>query len=90
MKMPPTDMPVAPRASQPWSRLLQASLAILAISAAGASAQTGSNAQKAHAQWRKEIDDFCKTRQVPYITADVGGAFEDQVLYLFRRMGMVE
>jgi uncharacterized protein (DUF58 family) len=46
--------------------------------------------RQAHAAWRKEIDDFCKARQVPYITADIHGAFEDQVLYLFRRMGLVQ
>jgi uncharacterized protein (DUF58 family) len=46
--------------------------------------------RRAHAAWRKEIDDFCKTRQVPYIAADASGAFDDQVLHLFRRMGMVE
>jgi hypothetical protein len=45
--------------------------------------------KKAHAAWRKEIDDFCKTRQVPYIAADITGAFEEQVLYLFRRIGIM-
>ena len=28
-------------------------------------------------------------RHVPYIAADATGAFEDQVLYLFRRIGIV-
>lgn len=41
-----------------------------------------------HALWRSEIESFCKSRQVPYAAADVGGAFEDQVLDLLRRMGM--
>lgn len=41
-----------------------------------------------HALWRSEIESFCKSRQVPYAAADVRGAFEDQVLDLFRRMGM--
>ena len=45
--------------------------------------------KKAHAAWRKEIDDFCKSRQVPYISADIHGAFEEQVLYLFRRIGIL-
>ncbi len=44
----------------------------------------------AHATWRREIDDFCKSRQVPYIAADVTGAFDEQVLHLMRRVGMVE
>lgn len=42
-----------------------------------------------HRQWRAEIEGFCKTRQIPYVTADVQGRFEDQVLGLFRRVGMV-
>jgi uncharacterized protein (DUF58 family) len=46
--------------------------------------------KKAHASWRKEIDDFCKTRQIPYIAADITGEFDDQVLYLLRRIGMVQ
>jgi hypothetical protein len=44
----------------------------------------------AHASWRAELEGFCKTRQIPYVAADVTGAFEDQVLYLFRRLGLVE
>lgn len=43
----------------------------------------------AHAQWRSEIEGFCKARRVPYAVAETTGAFEDQVLDLFRRMGMV-
>lgn len=43
-----------------------------------------------HAKWRKEIDDFCKTRQVPYVEADLSKPFEEQVLYLFRRLAIVE
>src|ERR1051325_2473456 len=53
MKMPSRGVPVAPRALQPWSRALQASLAILTISTGSASAQTGRNEQEAHAQWRR-------------------------------------
>ena len=45
--------------------------------------------KKAHTAWRKEIDDFCKTRQVPYVAADITGEFEEQVLYLFRRLGIM-
>jgi len=40
-----------------------------------------------HALWRKEIEAFCASRQVPYAAAEITGAFEDQVLDLFRRMG---
>lgn len=40
-----------------------------------------------HALWRKDIEAFCASRQVPYAVADIRGAFEDQVLDLFRRMG---
>lgn len=43
-----------------------------------------------HEKWRKEIDDFCKTRQVPYVAADISKPFEEQVLYLFRRLAIVE
>jgi uncharacterized protein (DUF58 family) len=43
-----------------------------------------------HARWRREIEDFCKTRQVPYVAADVTEPFEDQVLRLFRRLAIVE
>jgi uncharacterized protein (DUF58 family) len=46
--------------------------------------------QQAHAAWRAEIEGFCKARQVPYVAADVTGAFEDQVLNLLRRVGMVQ
>ena len=42
----------------------------------------------AHAAWQQEIAGFCKARQVPYVVAETTGAFEDQVLDLFRRMGM--
>jgi uncharacterized protein (DUF58 family) len=45
--------------------------------------------RETHARWRDEIDGFCKSRQVPYVTADVTGPFEDQVLNLFRRVGLV-
>jgi uncharacterized protein (DUF58 family) len=43
-----------------------------------------------HEKWRKEIDDFCKTRMVPYVAADITKPFEEQVLYLFRRLAIVE
>lgn len=43
----------------------------------------------AHAQWREEIASFCRSRQIPYVAADVHGAFEEQVLTLLRRVGMV-
>jgi uncharacterized protein (DUF58 family) len=43
-----------------------------------------------HAKWRKEIDDFCKTRMVPYVTAEVNQPFEEQVLRLFKRLAIVE
>ncbi len=43
----------------------------------------------AHAAWRAEIETFCKSRQVPYVAADVTRPFEDQVLGLLRRVGMV-
>ncbi len=43
----------------------------------------------AHAQWREEIASFCRSRQIPYVAADVHGAFEEQVLMLLRRVGMV-
>jgi uncharacterized protein (DUF58 family) len=46
--------------------------------------------QQEHERWRKEIDDFCKARQVPYVAADITKPFEDQVLYLFRRLAIVE
>ena len=42
-----------------------------------------------HDAWRKQIDDFCKSRQVPYMAADITGQFDDQVLYLMRRLGVV-
>ncbi len=43
----------------------------------------------AHAQWRAELEGFCKNRQVPYVAADVREPFEEQVLGLFRRVGLV-
>jgi uncharacterized protein (DUF58 family) len=45
--------------------------------------------REAHTRWRAEIESFCKSRQVPYVAADVHGRFEDQVLTLLRRVGMV-
>ncbi|MDP3275262.1 MAG: DUF58 domain-containing protein [Deltaproteobacteria bacterium] len=46
--------------------------------------------REAHLSWRKEIDDFCTSRRVPYVAADVTEPFEDQVLRLFRRLAVVE
>lgn len=45
--------------------------------------------REAHAQWRAEVEGFCKARQVPYVAADVTGSFEDQVLNLLRRGALV-
>ncbi len=45
--------------------------------------------REAHARWRDEVEGFCKSRQIPYAAADVDGRFEDQVLTLLRRVGMV-
>ncbi len=45
--------------------------------------------REAHTAWRAEVEGFCKTRQVPYVAADVTAPFEDQVLTLFRRVGLV-
>lgn len=44
----------------------------------------------AHAAWREEVEAFCKSRRIPYVAADVTGAFEDQVLHLLRRVGMLQ
>lgn len=43
--------------------------------------------REAHRAWRGEIDAFCRSRQIPYVTADVTGAFDDQVLEFFRVLG---
>ncbi len=45
--------------------------------------------REAHRQWCVEIESFCKSRQIPYVPADVTGEFDDQVLTLFRRLGVV-
>lgn len=45
--------------------------------------------RSAHAAWRSEVEGFCKQRQVPYVAADITQPFEDQVLGLLRRVGMV-
>lgn len=42
-----------------------------------------------HTAWREEILGVCRSRQVPFVTADVTEPFEDQVLELFRRAGLV-
>ncbi len=44
----------------------------------------------AHAQWRREVEGFCKARRVAYASADVTGALEEQVLTLFRKSGLVD
>ena len=43
----------------------------------------------AHTAWRHEIESFCKARQIPYVAAETDGAFDDQVLRLFRRLGVL-
>jgi len=45
--------------------------------------------KRAHEEWRKQIDDFCKPRKVPSISADITGNFDAQLLYLLRRLGIV-
>lgn len=45
--------------------------------------------REAHAAWRAEVEGFCKQRQIPYVAASVTEPFEDQVLGLLRRVGMV-
>ncbi|MBL8602215.1 MAG: DUF58 domain-containing protein [Myxococcales bacterium] len=42
-----------------------------------------------HAAWCAEVEAFCKARQIAYAPARVDQPFEDQVLTLFRRMGLV-
>lgn len=43
----------------------------------------------AHAAWRKEIEDFCSSRQIPYAPADVTRPFDEQVLHLLRKLAVV-
>jgi uncharacterized protein (DUF58 family) len=40
-------------------------------------------------QYNEEIDRFCATHQVPYITADVGTPFDELILRVFRRGGFL-
>ncbi len=42
-----------------------------------------------HKQYNQEIERFCSTRTVPYITADVGIAFDELILRVFRRGGFL-
>ncbi len=53
MMMPSTGGRTAPRALHRWCGVFQAALAIVAISAGAASAQTGRNAQEANKEWRR-------------------------------------
>jgi uncharacterized protein (DUF58 family) len=43
-----------------------------------------------HKQYQVEIERFCSSRQVPYITADVSIAFDELVLRVFRRGGFLK
>ena len=45
--------------------------------------------QSAHRQYHEEIDRFCATHQVPYISADVNIAFDELILRVFRRGGFL-
>ncbi|MFO0646669.1 MAG: DUF58 domain-containing protein [Polyangiales bacterium] len=45
--------------------------------------------REAHAAWRAEVEGFCKQRQIPYVAASIAEPFEEQVLGLLRRVGMV-
>ena len=44
---------------------------------------------KAHAQYMAEIDRFCATHQVPFVTASVDVAFDELILRVFRRGGFL-
>jgi uncharacterized protein (DUF58 family) len=43
----------------------------------------------AHTQYLSEIDRFCATRQVPYVTASVDIPFDELILRVFRRGGFL-
>src|ERR1019366_3586348 len=42
-----------------------------------------------HKEYNQEIERFCSTHQVPYITADVGTPFDQLILRVFRRGGFL-
>ncbi len=42
-----------------------------------------------HGEYMAEIERFCTSRQVPYITADVGVPFDELILRIFRRGGFL-
>jgi uncharacterized protein (DUF58 family) len=43
----------------------------------------------AHREYHQEIDRFCATHQVPYISADVNIPFDELILRVFRRGGFL-
>jgi len=43
-----------------------------------------------HREYQHEIDRFCASRQVPYITADVTVPFDELILKIFRRGGFLK
>jgi uncharacterized protein (DUF58 family) len=45
--------------------------------------------EQIHKAYVAEIDRFCATHQVPYITADVNVAFDELILRVFRRGGFL-
>src|ERR1019366_594549 len=44
---------------------------------------------QAYKEYNQEIERFCSTHQVPYITADVGTPFDQLILRVFRRGGFL-
>jgi uncharacterized protein (DUF58 family) len=44
---------------------------------------------KAHAEYRKRIADFCTTKQVPYYAVETTVPFDDAILDILRRGGLV-
>jgi uncharacterized protein (DUF58 family) len=45
--------------------------------------------QEAYSRYHAEIDRFCATRQVPYVTAGVDVPFDELILRVFRRGGFL-
>lgn len=45
--------------------------------------------REAHAVWKQEIAAFCKARQIPWFEAPVETAFEDIILNVLRRGGLL-
>ena len=45
--------------------------------------------EEANKRYKEEIDRFCTTHQVPYITADVNIPFDELILRVFRRGGFL-